>query len=286
MNSLQRAAVLSEALPYIKNFYGKTVIVKLAGSVLVSEELKRAAISDVVLLSLVGVRVVVVHGDGPHLDESLSVAGVNTDFKTSHRYTDANTLLNVQMLLMGKITSDITAMISEAGGKAIGMSGTDANLFTAKQQEPFEEYGYVGELKSIDPKVIELALDNGYVPVLSCIAKGSANTSNYLLNADRAAAELAVSMSAEKLILLSDSYGVCLDESDESTLISELRLSAIRPLIKAGRLSLKLTHLVECCMQAVRRGVPRSHILDGRVPHSIIVEMLTDSGIATMILLD
>ena len=242
MKNFERAAVLSEALPHMIAFGKRTVVVKYDNSVMQTDELKRAAISDIVLLSLVGVRVVVVHGDNPNMD------------------------------CVGR---NIVSLINIEGGKAVSLSGIDGSTVKADKTG----------IKSINNDLINAMLDKGYIPVISAIAEGVEHT-NYSLNADTTAAELSVSLKSEKLILLTDKCGICEDVNDENTLISELRLSMVRPLIKKGAISDDMVHKLNCCVNAVRRGVSRAHILDGRLPHSILVEMLTDSGIGTMILAD
>ena len=287
MNNFERASVLSEALPYIRAFSKKTVVIKYDNrAAMQSEELKRAAISDIVLLSLVGIRVVVVHNGGFEVDLALKAMGKEAKFIDGLRYTDKETMDVVQMVLAGKIGKSIVSLINSEGGKALGFSGLDGSLITAEKLKGDVDYGFVGEIKSINPELINVALDNGYIPVISTIAEGVDANTSYNLNADTAAAELAVSLDAKKLILLTNTYGICSDENDESTLISEIPLSNVRPLIKKGIISGEMIHKVDCCVKAVRRGVERTHILDGRKQHSILVEMLTDSGIGTMILAD
>ena len=235
MNNIERAQVLSEALPYIRAFSKKAVVIEYNDKAIKTLELKKAAISDIVLLSLVGVRVIVVYG-----------------------YEDA----------AGK---EIVSLITSEGAKAFSFSGLDASLFTAEK----------GELVSINPELINVALDNGFIPVITAVARG--DDREYNINATSAAMELAVRLDAEKLILLTDSSGV---QNKDGSLISELYLSQVRRLMKEGIISGEMIHRVDCCVKAVRKGVPRAHILDGRVPHSILVEMLTDAGIGTMILHD
>ncbi|MCL2874682.1 MAG: acetylglutamate kinase [Defluviitaleaceae bacterium] len=286
MKNFERASVLSEALPYIRAFSKKTVVVKYDNNAMQTEELKRAAISDIVLLSLVGVRVVVVHGDGSEINSALKSMGNEPKFINDLRYTDEVTMNLVQMLLTGKIGKDIVSLISSEGGKAFGFSGLDGSSITAEKLKGDVDYGLIGEIKTINTELINVALDNGYIPVISTIAEGIDANTSYNLNADTTAAELAVSLGAEKLILLTDKCGICSDARDESSLISELPLSQVRPLIKKGVISGEMIRKVDCCAKAVRRGVSRAHILDGRLSHSILVEMLTDSGIGTMILAD
>ena len=244
MNNIERASLLSEALPYIRAYNKKVVVIKYNSKAMQTLKLKKAAISDIVLLSLVGVRVVVVHGCKDGDDASLDATG-----------------------------KEIVSLITSEGAKAFSFSGLDASLFTAEKNE----------IVSVNPELVTVALDNGYIPVISAIARSVDSETNHSIYAATAAMELAVSLGAEKLILLTDCIGV---QNKDSQLISELPLSKVRQFIKEGIISGDMIHRVDCCVKAVRKGVPRAHILDGRVSHSILVEMLTDSGIGTMILHD
>jgi acetylglutamate kinase len=282
MNYSERAAVLSEALPYIQQFSGKTVVIKYGGNAMQNEEIKRAVLSDIVLLSLVGVRVAVVHGGGPEINAMLDRVGKVPRFVDGLRYTDAETMELVQMVLCGKTGKDLVSIIGELGGRAVGLSGLDGSMITAVQLQT-GDYGLVGDIQSIDATPVTMALDNGYIPVVSTVARGVDANTSYNINADTAAAELAVALGAEKLILLTDIRGLCADPKDESTLIHLLSLSEVPALIKSGAVSGGMLPKVDCCVRAVRRGVPRVHILDGRIPHSILIEMLTDdAGVGTM----
>ena len=283
MDNFERASILSEALPYIREFSKQTVIVKYDSKVMQSESLRQAAISNIALLSFVGVRVVVIHGGGPENDPFLKALGKEQAFVDGQRCIDEETLDVTQMVSIGIIGKDIVTMITDQGGKAIGFSGLDGGLFTAKKLSGDLDFGKVGELTSINPELILVALDNGYIPVISAIARCETGGGSFKISADTAAAELAVKLGAKKLILLTDECGVT---NEEGELISELTLSAVRPLIKKGAIRGKMIHRVNCCVKAVRRGVPRAHILDGSVPHSILIEVLTDSGIGTMIVQD
>ena len=283
MNNFERASVLSEALPYIRAFTKKTVVVKYDGKAIQTEESKKAVISDIVLLSLVGVRVVVVHGGGPENDAVLKAMGKEQKLVEGKRYVDQENMNVIQMTLAGKIGKDIVTMIADEGGKAFGFSGLDASLFTAKKSSGGADYGLVGEITTIDPELVTVALDNGYIPVVAAIARGEDADVNYDINADAAASELAVKLGAEKLILLTEACGI---EDEKGGVMSELYLSKVLPLIKKGVISGEMVHKVDCCVKAVRKGVPRAHILDGRLAHSVLVEMLTESGVGTMILQD
>lgn len=279
----ERAAVLSEALPYIRNFAKKTVVVKYGGNAMLNEDIKRAVISDIVLLSLVGIRVVVVHGGGPEINHALKAMGKESRFVDGLRYTDAETMEVVQMVLAGKVGKDLCSLITAMGGKGVGLCGLDGAMITASRMTGGADYGLVGEIDSIDPRFCNVALDEGYIPVVSTVAQGVDEETAYNINADTAAAELAVSLGAEKLILLTDIRGLCRDPKDESTLIHVAELSEIPGLVKSGVVTGGMIPKVDCCVRAIRKGVKRVHILDGRIPHSILIEMLTNTGVGTMI---
>ena len=281
MNVLSRAEILSEALPYIRKFHKKTVVVKYGGAAMASDELKRAVISDIVLLSLASIRVVVVHGGGPEINAMLDKIGKEPRFVNGLRYTDSEAMDIVQMVLAGKIGKDLVSLVHEMGGRAISLCGVDGGMFYAEKLEGEDDYGLVGELKKIDPTPVKVALDNGYIPIISTIARGPDSMLN--INADTAAGALAAAMGAEKLILLTDVRGIMADPEHEITLISRLSLSDIPALTKSGVISKGMIPKVECCVEAVRRGVNSAHILDGRMPHSILEEMLSNSGVGTMI---
>ena len=279
---VERAEVLAEALPYIQKFYGKTIVVKYGGNAMISEDLRKAVISDIILLSLGGIRVVGVHGGGPEISAMLKKIGKESRFVDGLRYTDAETMDIVQQILCGKVNKDLVATLNRTGGRAVGLCGMDAGLFQARQLD--EKYGLVGEIVQVDPQPVEDCLGNGYVPVVSTVAQGVDAETAYNINADTAAAKLAVALHAEKLILLTDVRGLLRDAHDEETLIHVAHLHEIPGLVKDGVISGGMIPKVDCCVEAVRQGVPRTHILDGRIPHSILIEMLSDKGIGTMIL--
>ena len=279
---VERAEVLAEALPYIQKFYGKTIVVKYGGNAMISEDLRKAVISDIILLSLVGIRVVVVHGGGPEISAMLKKIGKESRFVDGLRYTDAETMDIVQQILCGKVNKDLVATLNRTGGRAVGLCGMDAGLFQARRLD--EKYGLVGEIVQVDPQPVEDCLGNGYVPVVSTVAQGVDAETAYNINADTAAAKLAVALHAEKLILLTDVRGLLRDAHDEYPLIHVAHLHEIPGLVKDGVISGGMIPKVDCCVEAVRQGVPRTHILDGRIPHSILIEMLSDKGIGTMIL--
>ncbi|MCI8699572.1 MAG: acetylglutamate kinase [Oscillospiraceae bacterium] len=282
MSSLiDRAQVLAEAMPYIQKYNGKTVVVKYGGNAMISEELRQAVISDLILLSLVGVRVVVVHGGGPEISEQLRRLGHESKFVDGLRYTDEETMEVVQQVLCGKVNKDLAALINGQGGRAIGLCGMDADLFQAVRLA--ERYGLVGSIQKVVPDVVEDALRGGYIPVVSTVARGTDGPTAYNVNADTAAAKLAIAMGAEKLLLLTDVRGLLTDPEDEATLIPHARASEVPGLVKDGVIRGGMIPKIDCAVEAVRSGVRSTVILDGRIPHSILIELLSDAGVGTMI---
>ena len=280
-NEVDRAQVLAEALPYIQKYYGKTIVVKYGGNAMVSEELRRAVISDIILLNLVGIHVVVVHGGGPEISEMLKKVGKESKFVDGLRYTDQETMDIVQQVLCGRVNKDLVATLNRLGGRALGLCGVDGAMLRAKKLD--EKYGMVGEITRVDPRPVVDALERGYIPVISTVAQGEDADTSYNINADTAAAKLAVALKAEKLLLLTDVRGLLRDPKDESTLISELQLSYVPALVREGVISGGMIPKVDCCVEAVRSGVKSATILDGRVAHSILIELLSDAGIGTML---
>ena len=278
----QRAQVLAEALPYIQKYYGKTIVVKYGGNAMISEELRQAVISDIILLHLVGIQVVVVHGGGPEISAMLKKIGKESKFVDGLRYTDAETMEVVQQVLCGKVNKDLVATLNAMGGRALGLCGMDAGLFQAKKLD--EKYGLVGEMVQVDPAIVNDALSDDYIPVVSTVAQGVDGETAYNINADTAAAKLAVALGAEKLILLTDVRGLLRDPKDESTLLPVVELSKVPGLIKDGVIQGGMIPKVDCCVEAVRSGVKNAVILDGRIPHSILIELLSNEGIGTMLL--
>ena len=280
-----RAKVLAEALPYIQKYSGKTVVVKYGGNAMVSDELRRAVISDIILLKLVGINVVVVHGGGPEINEMLSRVGKESRFVGGLRYTDRETMDIVQMVLCGKVNKDLVATLNRAGGSAVGLCGLDGGMLQAvRMNRDGVDYGLVGDIVAVQPKAILDAIQDGFIPVISTVAQGVDEDTSYNVNADTAAARIAVALGAEKLTLLTDVRGLLRDRNDESTLISQVRLSEVPLLVREGVISGGMIPKVDCCVDAVRNGVSRTHILDGRIPHSILIEVLSHAGIGTMIL--
>ena len=279
---VERAQVLAEALPYIQKYNGKTVVVKYGGNAMISEALRKAVISDIILLHLVGIQVVVVHGGGPEISAMLKKIGKESRFVDGLRYTDEETMEVVQQVLCGKVNKDLVATLNRMGGRALGLCGMDAGLFQARKLS--ERYGLVGEITQVDPSIVEDALADGYIPVVSTVAPGVDGETAYNINADTAAAKLAVALHAEKLILLTDVRGLLRDPKNEETLIHVVELPEVPGLVKDGIIQGGMIPKVDCCVEAVRSGVERTHILDGRIPHSILIEMLSDEGIGTMLL--
>ena len=278
---IDRAQVLAEALPYIQKYSGTTIVVKYGGNAMISEELREAVISDLILLSLSGVHVVVVHGGGPEISDMLKRLGHESRFVDGLRYTDEVTMDVVQQVLCGKVNKDLVAMVNGRGGRAIGLCGMDADLFQAVRLD--EKYGLVGSITQVEPGVVEDALRNGYIPVVSTVARGTDGPTAYNINADTAAAKLAVALNAEKLLLLTDVRGLLTDAKDEGTLIPAVRASEIPGLVKDGVIQGGMIPKIDCAVESVRSGVRSTVILDGRIPHSILIELLSDEGAGTMI---
>ena len=271
--------MLIEALPHIQKYSGKILLVKYGGSAMRDEALKRAVMGDLVLLSLIGVKVVLVHGGGPEITEMLGKLGKKTEFVDGLRVTDAETADVVQMVLAGKVNKSLVNLIQSLGGSAIGLSGADGGLIAARQLDP--RLGFVGEIESLNVKPVLDMLEMGYIPVIStvgCDAEGNV----YNINADTAAAKIAGMLKAESFINMTDTAGLLEDEKDESTLIGKIFVSEAQRMINQGQLSGGMIPKVSCCIEAIRRGVKKVFIIDGRVPHSILIETLTDEGMGTM----
>jgi acetylglutamate kinase len=276
-----RANILTEALPYIKEYAGKTVVVKYGGNAMTSEDLKQAVIQDVLLLKLVGIHVVLVHGGGPEINKMLKKTGVESHFVNGLRYTDNETMDIVQMVLCGKVNKDLVSLME---GQGVGLAGMDGGLFKAVRMsdEAGTDYGYVGEIVEVNPKIVQDMIDEGYIPVISSVAAGIDEDTTYNVNADTAASKIAVALKAKKLILLTDVKGLMRDPSDPNSLIEKLKVSQVPALTMAGVISGGMIPKVDCCVEAVRQGVERANIQDGRVPHSILIELLSNEGVGTM----
>ena len=289
---LEKAAVLVEALPYIKKFYGRTVVIKYGGHAMLNQELKEAVLTDVVLMKYVGINPVIVHGGGPDITAMLKRVGKEARFVGGLRITDGETMEIVEMVLAGKINKEIVAQINRIGGRAVGLSGKDANLFEAVKKyrkvltpdggEELADIGYVGDISRVNPDIVATVIREGYVPVVAPVAVGAAGES-YNINADYAAGRLAAALSADKLIILTDVEGIMADRNDPATLFSVLKAAEVPRLVEEGKIDGGMIPKVECCLDALAGGVRTTHILDGRVPHSILLEVFTDRGIGTMV---
>lgn len=276
-----RANVMVEALPYLQEYNDKVVVVKYGGNAMTNEALKQAVMQDIVLLSLVGIKVVLVHGGGPEINAMLKKINKPSEFVNGLRYTDEETIDIVQMVLAGKVNKDLVQLLQQAGGKAMGLCGLDGKLIQAEQLNP--DLGFVGEITDVNPEVINTALSNGYIPVISTVAAGK-NGEVFNINADTAAARIAAEMKAANLILLTDIKGLLEDKDDENTIIRTVGVSEVPYLKKEGIITGGMIPKIDCCVEAVRRGVKKTNIIDGRIPHSILIELLTDVGAGTMII--
>jgi len=279
ISNADRAKILTEALPYIQKYNNKILVIKYGGNAMINEELKAAVMGDIVLLSLIGVKVVLVHGGGPEISEMLNKIGKKSEFVDGLRVTDKETVDIVQMVLAGKVNKSLVNFIQNIGGKAIGLCGTDGHMIEAEMKDP--ALGYVGEITDIDTTPILDVLDKGYIPVISTI--GCDKDGNiYNINADTAAAKIAGKLQAESFISMTDIRGLLRDKDDEETVIPVVNVSEAPQLIHEGIISGGMIPKIECCIEAIRQGVGQVFIIDGRVPHSILIEVLTDEGIGTM----
>ncbi len=279
INNAQRALVLTEALPYIQKYAGKIVVIKYGGNAMINGELKAAVMHDIVLLSLVGAKVVLVHGGGPEISGMLKRVGKESVFKDGLRVTDLETVEIVQMVLAGKTNKDLVNLLENTGGKAIGLCGIDGHMISATKMN--EDLGFVGEITDINTQPILDLLEKGYIPVVSTV--GCDDDGNiYNINADTAAAEIAGKLKAESFISMTDISGLMRDKDDPDSLIRKINVSEATMLIKNGVIQGGMIPKVECCIEAIRRGVQKVFIIDGRIPHAILIETLTDEGIGTM----
>ena len=280
LTNSQRAEVLVQAMPNIRRYYRKIVVIKYGGNAMINEDLKQQVMQDIVLLSLIGTRVVLVHGGGPEISDMLKKIGHQSHFVDGLRYTDETTMDIVQSVLCGKVNKNLVAQLNRLGGNAVGLCGMDGQMFQATCLN--EKYGLVGEIVKVNPEPVMTALENGYIPVVSTVAQGVDADTAYNINADTAAAQLAVALGAEKLILLTDIRGLLRDPKDEETLINVVHTYDVPKLIEEGVISGGMIPKMECCVDAIHGGVDRVHILDGRIPHSILIELLSVKGIGTM----
>ncbi|HEY9736185.1 MAG TPA: acetylglutamate kinase [Trichocoleus sp.] len=276
-----RVQILSEALPYIQQFRGRTVVVKYGGAAMKDGSLKADVIRDIVFMACVGIRPVVVHGGGPEINTWLGKLGIEPQFKDGLRVTDAPTMDVVEMVLVGRVNKELVSLINQAGGQAVGLCGKDGNLIMARPQGN-QDIGFVGEVSSIDAQILKSLVEAGYIPVVSSVAadeKGQA----YNINADTVAGEIAAALGAEKLILLTDTRGILRDYKDASTLIHKLDIQQARELIDDGTVAGGMIPKVNCCVRSLAQGVGAAHIIDGRVPHALLLEIFTDLGIGSML---
>ena len=286
VNNADRAEVLINALPYIQEFAGKTVVVKYGGNAMISNDLKTAVIQDVILMSRLGIRTVLVHGGGPEIEAMLKKTGKESRFINGLRYTDEETMEIVQMVLCGKVNKDICSLIQHSGGKAMGICGIDGGLLQARRlRANGEDLGLVGEIETVDTSLLNSVLDAGVIPVVSSVAYGIGGDEGHSLNvnADTAAAKIAGALKAEKILLMTDVQGILRDVKDPASLIKELRRSELENLKKDGIVNKGMIPKVDCCILALDGGVRKAHIIDGRMPHALLIELFTDEGIGTMI---
>ena len=280
ITNAQRAEILVNALPYIKKYYNKVIVVKYGGNAMINEELKNAVMGDLVLLSTIGIKVVLVHGGGPEISGMLAKIGKKSEFVNGLRVTDAETADIVLQILAGKINKTLFNHLQNSGGKAVGLSGMDGHLIEAEIKDP--ALGFVGEITDINIEPVTDLLDKGYIPVIStvgCDKEGNV----YNINADTAAARIASALGAEALFLMTDIIGLLRDKDDESTLISSVCVSEAPQLMREGIISGGMIPKIECSVEAIRQGVNKVFMLDGRVPHSLLIETLTNEGIGTML---
>lgn len=275
----QRADILIQALPYIRKYYNKILVVKYGGNAMINEDLKEAVMGDIVLLSLIGIKVVLVHGGGPEITEFLGKIGKKSEFVNGLRVTDRETVDVVQMVLAGKVNKNLVNLIQNRGGKAIGLCGIDGHMIVAKKRD--EKLGFVGEITRVNVSPILDVLEKGYIPVVSTVGCDSEGNT-YNINADTAAARIAGELKAESFISMTDIAGILKDKNDDSTLISKIYVSDAPKLMREGIISGGMIPKVNCCIEAIRSGVRKVFIIDGRIPHSILIETLTDEGIGTM----
>ena len=279
-SNAQRAEVLTQALPYIKNYNGKVVVVKYGGNAMINQTLKEQVMEDVVLLHLIGVKVVLVHGGGPEISELMTKLGKKPEFVDGLRVTDKETIDIVQMVLAGKVNKSLVNFLEMKGGKAMGISGMDGSLIEAKVKDP--RLGYVGEITNINIECVEDLLNKDYIPVISTIGHDKDGNA-YNINGDTAAARIAGALKAERLVMMTDIAGLLKDKDDPTTLIPDITVSETKKLLDDGVIQGGMIPKIKCCMDAIEHGVKNVVIMDGRIPHSILMEILTDEGAGTMV---
>ena len=274
-----RAQTLTEALPYIQKYAGKVILIKYGGNAMTDETLKKAVMGDIVLLTMIGVKVVVVHGGGPEISDMLKKTGKKSEFVDGLRVTDAETMEIVQMVLSGKVNKELVNLVQNAGGRAIGISGVDGHMIKATTLD--ERLGHVGEITDVNIEPITDLLDMGYIPIISTVGCDT-DGRIYNINADTAAARIAGQLGAESMLTMTDIAGLLRDKDDPETLITRLSVSEVPQLVADGVISGGMIPKIQCCVEAIRRGVRKVFIIDGRVPHSILMELLTNAGLGTM----
>lgn len=272
MNYTQHANILIQALPYIQEYYGKTIVIKYGGNAMINDELTKTVINDIILMKCIGINPIIVHGGGPDISNTLAQMNHESKFINGLRYTDEITITVAQMVLAGKVNKDLVKLIEKNGGKAIGLSGIDGSLIKAKKLTNDIDLGFVGEITSVNTELLNLSMNSGYIPVVSSIAIGENDTNSYNINADTCASKIASALKAEKLILLTDVPGVMTNPDDSSTLISTLRLHQIPKLTVDKVIKGGMIPKINCCVESVRMGVKKAHIIDGRIKHSILLE--------------
>lgn len=292
ISPLERAHVLVEALPYIKEFYGKTIVIKFGGHAMINEELKQAVALDCVLMKYVGMNPIIVHGGGPEISQMLDRIGKESTFINGLRVTDAETMDVVEMVLVGRVNKSLVNTINQKGGKSIGLSGKDGQLIqaipyvlTSQDKEGntiTHDLGFVGQVERINPSIIETVVEESYIPVIAPIGVDK-NGKSYNINADLVAGEIAAALGAEKMILLTDIKGVLRDRDKEDSLISLIKVDETDNLIQEGIIAGGMIPKIQCCVQAIKAGVKKAHIIDGRIPHSPLLEVFTDQGVGTMV---
>ncbi|MEB3119704.1 MAG: acetylglutamate kinase [Snowella sp.] len=276
-----RVRILSEALPYIQQFAGRTVVIKYGGAAMKDSQLKDKVIRDIVFMASVGMRPVVIHGGGPEINSWLDKLGIEPKFKDGLRVTDAPTMDVVEMVLVGRVNKELVSLINQAGGQAVGLCGKDGSLVTARPITN-KDVGFVGEVSTINPRLVESMVKSGYIPVISSVAADEFGQA-YNINADTFAGEIAAALGAEKLILLTDTRGILRDYKDPSTLVTKIDIQQARELIKEGVVSGGMIPKVNCCVRSLAQGVRAAHIIDGRLPHALLLEVFSDLGIGSMI---
>ena len=282
ISNYDKSQILIDALPYIQKYNNKILVIKYGGNAMTNDELKDAVMNDIVLLSLVGIKVVLVHGGGPEINDMLKRLGIESRFVNGLRYTDDATIDVVKMVLSGKVNKELVQLLAQHKGNAVGLCGIDGGMLIAekKKTDDGQDLGWVGEITKVNTKPILDALDNGNVPVIATVATDE-NGNTYNINADTAAAQIAAELGAENLILMTDIAGLLRDKDDPSTLISKVNVSEVPFLKRQGIISGGMIPKIDCCVEAVRRGVNKTVIIDGRVPHSILIEILSNEGIGT-----